>query len=52
MAGFAAFVGEGSARMARGPALFRPLLCAASVVTVAVGAAWLVLSAAGGGAIG
>jgi ABC-type nickel/cobalt efflux system permease component RcnA len=47
MAGFAAFVGESSARMARGPALLRPLLCAASVVTVAVGAAWLVLSAVG-----
>lgn len=50
MAGFAAFVGESSARWARGPALLRPLLCAASLVTVAVGAAWLVLSAAGGGA--
>jgi ABC-type nickel/cobalt efflux system permease component RcnA len=44
MAAFAAFVGESSARMARGPALLRPLLCTASVVTVAVGAVWLVLS--------
>jgi hypothetical protein len=44
MAGFAAFVGESSARMAPGPALLRPLLCVASVVTVAVGTAWLVLS--------
>jgi len=44
MAAFAAFVGESSARMARGPALLRPLLCAASIVTVAVGATWLVLS--------
>jgi ABC-type nickel/cobalt efflux system permease component RcnA len=50
MAGFAATVGEGSARMARGPALLRPLLCAASIVTVAVGAAWLVLASMGAGA--
>ena len=52
MAGFAAFVGESSARMARGPALLRPLLCAASVVTVAVGAVWLVLSMTGPAPIG
>jgi ABC-type nickel/cobalt efflux system permease component RcnA len=49
MAGFAAIVGEGSARMARGPALLRPLLCTASGVTVAVGVAWLVLSVVGSG---
>jgi ABC-type nickel/cobalt efflux system permease component RcnA len=50
MAAFAGFVGESSARMARGPALLRPLLCAASVVTVVVGAAWLVLSTVGSSA--
>lgn len=49
MAAFTAFVGESSARMAPGPALLRPLLCAASFVTVAVGAAWLVLSTVGSG---
>ena len=52
MAGFAAVVGESSARMAPGPALLRPLLCAASVVTVAVGALWLVLSMTGPAPIG
>jgi hypothetical protein len=52
MAAFAALVGEGSARMARGPALLRPLLCAASIVTVAVGATWLVLSALAPGTAG
>jgi hypothetical protein len=47
MAGFAGLVGESSARITGGPGLLRPLLCTASIVTVAVGTAWLVLSSVG-----
>lgn len=47
MAAFAAVVGESSARIAPGPALLRLVLSAASLVTVAVGAVWIVLSTVG-----
>jgi ABC-type nickel/cobalt efflux system permease component RcnA len=52
MAAFAAAVAAGSARVARGGRLVRPLLCTASAITVAVGAVWLALAAWGGAAAG
>jgi hypothetical protein len=52
MAAFTAFVGETSARVATGPALLRPLLCAASIATVGVGAAWIALAAFGAPPLG
>jgi hypothetical protein len=47
MSGFAAFVGESSARISDGRALLRPLLCGASAATVVVGLVWIALSALG-----
>jgi hypothetical protein len=50
MAAFAWLVGAGGARLAPGPALLRPALCTAGIVTVAVGVAWIawpLLDAAG-----
>jgi ABC-type nickel/cobalt efflux system permease component RcnA len=49
MAAFTAAVGETSARLAPRPTLLRPVLCAASIMTLAVGAAWIVLSTVGSG---
>jgi len=42
MAAFAWLVGTGGAQLGRGPALLRPALCAAGLVTAAVGVAWIV----------
>jgi hypothetical protein len=48
MGGFAALVGEATARAgARAPLALKGLACTASVVTIAVGGAWLLLPALG-----